>query len=113
MRGAIEYYSRIAAPDADRGKCWLQAETDRDITRIRVGGRFSNAPFYRQEVDKLQQLGDRLPVLMLIRQNGAAAKGWRDTPFWWPVLFPPRQSTPAVFAASVREDDPPDEDNGD
>jgi hypothetical protein len=50
---------------------------------------------------------------MLIRQNGAAAKGWRDTPFWWPVLFPPRQSTPAVFAASVREDDPPDEDNGD
>jgi hypothetical protein len=114
MRGAIEYYSRIAAPEADRGKCWLLAETSRDIVRIRPGGRFSNAPHTKQQEVIVQQLGDRLPILMLFRQNGEAAKGWRDAPFWWPVLFPPLKSAPAVFAASIRENDrPEDEDSGD
>jgi Z1 domain-containing protein len=114
MRGAIEYYSRIAAPEADRGKCWLLAETSRDIVRIRPGGRFSNAPHTKQQEVIVQQLADRLPILMLFRQNGEAAKGWRDAPFWWPVLFPPLKSAPAVFAASMREDDrPEDEDSGD
>jgi hypothetical protein len=110
MRGAIEYYSRIAAPERDRGKCWLLAETDREIVRVRSGGRFSNAPHTKQQEIIVQQLGDRLPIIMLFRQNGEEAKGWRGTPFWWPVLFPPLQSAPAVFAESVREDLVVDED---
>lgn len=105
MRGAIEYYSRIAAPEVDRGKCWLLAETDREITRIRSGGRFSNAPHTKQQETIVQQLGDRLPILMLFRQNGDATKGWRDAPFWWPVLFPPTRSAPAVFAKSFADED--------
>jgi hypothetical protein len=45
---------------------------------------------------------------MLFRQNGEEAKGWRGTPFWWPVLFPPLRSAPAIFAASVKDDAIPD-----
>lgn len=112
MRGAIEYYSRLAAPEADRGKCWLLAETGREIARIRPGGRFSNAPYTQQEMI-IQQLGDRLPILILFRQNGDAAKGWRDAPFWWPVLFPPLGSAPAVFAASIGDNECGDEENDD
>ncbi len=103
MKAAFEYYSKIAAPEADRGKCWLLAETNRDITRVRSGGRFSNAPHTKQQEDIVARLGDRLPILMLFRQNGDAEKGWRDAPFWWPVMFPPPRSSPAVFAASVQE----------
>lgn len=110
MRGAIEYYSRIAAPEVDRGNCWLLAATDRDIARIRQGGRFSNAPHTKQQEVIVQQLGDRLPILILLRQNGDATKGWRDAPFWWPVLFPPLKSAPAIFAASAREQEPSDDD---
>ena len=105
LRGAIEYYSRIAAPEADRGQCWLLAETDREIVRIRPGGRFSNAPHTKQQEAIVHQVGGRLPIIMLFRQNGSAEKGWRDAPFWWPVLFPPINSVPAVFAASIREAD--------
>lgn len=105
MRGAIEYYSRIAAPEVDRGKCWLLAETNRSITRIRPGGRFSNAPHTKQQEVIVQQKRDRLPILMLFRQNGEEDKGWRDTPFWWPVLFPPVRSVPAVFANSLADED--------
>jgi len=101
MRGAIEYYSKIAAPDQDRGKCWILAQTNREISRIRSGGRFSNAPHTKQQEAIVHQLGDRLPILMLFRQNGDEAKGWRGSPFWWPVLFPPLKSAPAVFAASM------------
>jgi Z1 domain len=103
MRGAIEYYSRIAAPDAERGNCWLIAATDRDIVRVRQGGRFSNAPYSSEALAKVHAIGGKLPVLMLIRQNGAEANGWRDTPFWWPMLFPPLDSAPAIFAESVYE----------
>lgn len=103
MRSAVEYYSRIAAPDTARGYCYVLAETDREISRIREGGRFSNAPHTKQQEGILSQLRDRLPILMLFRQKGEAAKGWRDAPFWWPVLFPPLSSAPAIFAASVNE----------
>lgn len=103
LRGAIEYYSRIAAPESDRGMCWLLAETDREIVRVRSGGRFSNAPHTKQQEAIVQHLRDRLPIIMLFRQNGEESKGWRGAPFWWPVLFPPLQSSPAVFAKSVNE----------
>ncbi len=105
MQGAIEYYSKIAAPEKDRGKCWILAETAREIVRIRAEGRFSNAPHTKQQEVIVQQLGDRLPIIMLFRQNGLATKGWRDAAFWWPVLFPPLRSAPAVFAASVGEEE--------
>lgn len=111
MVGAIEYYSRIAAPEIDRGNCWLLAATDRSITRVRPGGRFSNAPHTKQQEAVVSSLADRLPVLMLFRQNGLVENGWRDAPFWWPVLFPPLQSAPAVFAASVADDDQQGEDD--
>ncbi len=104
MVGAIEYYSRIAAPEADRGNCWILAATNRDISRVRAGGRFSNAPHTKQQEAIVSSLGDRLPILMLFRQNGLAENGWRDAPFWWPVLFPPIRSAPAVFAASVADE---------
>jgi len=106
MRGAIEYYSRIAAPKADQGFCWLLAATDRNLSRQRPGGRFSNAPHTKQQEAVVSELGDKLPILMLFRENGTADKGWRDTPFWWPVLFPPVKSAPAVFAASADSGQP-------
>jgi hypothetical protein len=109
MRGAIEYYSRIAAPERDRGKCWLLAPTGRRLSRLRAGGRFSNAPFSPEEAALVGSVGGLLPVLMLIRQEGAAIHGWRDAAFWWPVLFSPSRSAPVVFAASSK-DEPNDED---
>jgi hypothetical protein len=111
MRGAIEYYSRIAAPEIDRGNCWVLAATDRDLARVRQGGRFSNAPHTKQQEAIVASIGDRLPILMLFRQNGSEAKGWRGGPFWWPVLFPPLKSAPAVFADSRDDGDGYDEED--
>ncbi len=42
-------------------------------------------------------------IIMMFRQNGEEAKGWRGAPFWWPAPFPPLLSVPAAFAASVKD----------
>ena len=103
-RSAIEYYSRIAAPEEDRGFCWLLALTGRKLARVRPGGRFNDSPHTKQQADLVPLAGGKLPILMLFRQEGAKIdQGWRDAPFWWPVLFPPLRSAPAVFAESAKE----------
>ena len=34
---------------------------------------------------------------MLIKENGAASKGWRDAPFYWPVLLVQKNVRAAVY----------------
>ena len=104
-RAAIEYYSRIAAPDADKGTCWLLAVTGRRLSRMREGGRFSNAPHTKQQSMIAETMKDKLPIVMFFRQEGSQTSGWRDAPFWWPVFFPPANAAPTIFAASFDQVD--------
>jgi hypothetical protein len=104
-RAALEYYSRIAAPDAEKGKCWVLAETGRTLRRIREGGRPSDAPQTYQDRQLARNIDGELPIMMFFRQEGRQEDDWRGYPFWWPVLFVPVKAVPSVFAATVREDD--------
>ena len=99
-RAAIEYYSKIAAPPESRGDCYVLAATDRNLSRIREDKRYSNNPHTKQQLDLLSQYSESLPVVMFFRQNGNELSGWRGGPFWWPVMFPPTKSAPAIFASS-------------
>jgi hypothetical protein len=38
------------------------------------------------------------PMLMLIRQNGLEEKGWRSTPFYWPIIVAQQNIRTAIFA---------------
>ena len=69
-RAAIEYFSRIASPPNERNFCWLNAETGRRLRRIRAEGRFSDAPHTYQDRAIVREIGDRLPVLAMFRQEG-------------------------------------------
>lgn len=103
-RAAIEYYSKVASPAETRGQCWLFAGTDRTISRRRASGRYSDAPLSYQERTAFRTLPGSLPILALLHQKGMADDGWRDAPFWWPVIVAPAHSVPSIFATSVRED---------
>jgi hypothetical protein len=76
------------------------AARDRDVARYRETGRPSNAPDTKQQKDLAQTKAQDIPVLMMLRQNGSAAKGWRDLPFWWPVILTARSAPTVIFAAS-------------
>ena len=112
-RAAIEYFSRIAAPAAEKGYCWLYVQTNRTLSRVRAEGRYSDAPHTYQDRGAVREVGGSLPVLGLIGQQGRADDGWRGAPFWWPVLFAPSTAAPSIFASTIRETDEPDDGDAD
>jgi Z1 domain len=95
---ALEHLSRTCKKVELKGKVWLLVARDRDVARYREEGRFSNAPDAKQQKDLARTNAADIPVLMLLRQNGDEAKGWRGLPFWWPVIVTPRSGVTAIFA---------------
>jgi Z1 domain len=95
---ALEHLSRTCKNHQLKGKVWLLTAKDRNVARYREEGRFSNAPDTKQQKDLARTKADDIPVLMLLRQNGDEAKGWRGLPFWWPVIMTPRTGVTAIFA---------------
>ncbi|HEY6344999.1 MAG TPA: Z1 domain-containing protein [Bryobacteraceae bacterium] len=95
---ALEHLSRTCKNPDLEGKVWLLAARDRNIARYREEGRYSNAPDTKQQKDLARAKAAQIPVLMLLRQNGDEAKGWRGLPFWWPVIITPRSGITSVFA---------------
>jgi Z1 domain len=98
---ALEHLSRTCKKVELQGKVWLVAATDRNVARYREEGRFSNAPDTKQQSDLARTKAEDIPVLMLMRQNGEEEKGWRDLPFWWPVIVTPRMAVTSVFATAT------------
>jgi len=97
---ALEHLSRTCKNPDLKGKVWLLAATDRNVARYREEGRFSNAPDTKQQKDLARTNAQEIPVLMLLRQNGDEAKGWRGLAFWWPVIMTPRSAATAIFATA-------------
>jgi hypothetical protein len=95
---ALEHLARTCKKPEVKGKVWLLVARDRDVARYREEGRFSNAPDTKQQKDLARTNAADIPVLMLLRQNGDEAKGWRGLPFWWPVIMTPRSGVTAIFA---------------
>src|SRR5690242_909235 len=94
FKAAMVYLSR-SNPDEERtGKLWCLVRTERDIGRWREkDGRPQNAPDTKQEQDLASGLDANTPLLMLFREKGSGAQGWKnDCPFWWPVLQAPRNT---------------------
>jgi len=95
---ALGHLARTCKKTEAKGKVWLLVAKERDVARYREEGRFSNAPDTKQQKDFASANADDIPVLMLLRQNGDEARGWRGLPFWWPVIVTPRSGVTAVFA---------------
>jgi hypothetical protein len=97
---ALEHLSKSSKNKNLNGKVWVVTATDRKVARYREEGRFSNAPDTKQQKDAARLRAQDIPVLMLLRQNGDEAKGWRGLPFWWPVIVTPAGGITAIFSNS-------------
>ena len=97
---ALEHLSLTSKKESMRGKVWVMTACDRNVARYREEGRFSNAPDTKQQKELAWTKALDAPVLMLLRQNGDEAKGWRGLPFWWPVIVTPRSGATAIFASA-------------
>ena len=98
---ALEHLSRTSRHPDLQGKVWLLTATDRNVARYREEGRFSDSPDNKRQADLLGFKVDDVPALILFRQNGEVAKGWRDLPFWWPVIVTPKSAVTSIFATDI------------
>jgi len=97
----LEHFSQQSDNAQERGKVWLVTAVDREISRHRAGGRFSDAPDTASPIRDGSERWTDIPALLLLRQNGKEEHGWRGLPFWWPVILTPTNAITSVFAASA------------
>lgn len=104
-RAALVHLSQQHANPAERGKVWLWA------ARNRNSGRFaseSSHATYIETPDSEKTEGQIVktyvtdhPILFLLRQNGSEEKGWRGTPFYWPVIRAQARTPTAIYTAEI------------
>ena len=92
---------------ASNGKVWVARRTGRNASRTKQNGVFTNAPDNgTSDLVPARAKAIDKPVVLMIRQEGKQANGWRDAPFYWPVLLTQMTTPGALFATRVKENLP-------
>jgi hypothetical protein len=104
-RAALAHLCQQARDPKKRGKVWLWAAKERDSARFASAS--SHATYI--ETPDSEKTEGRLakkfavdhPILFLLRQDGRAEKGWRDTPFYWPVVRAQTNTPTAIYTSET------------
>lgn len=101
-KAILRHLSQGAKTPANRGRVFLLIRTGRNLNRLVGAGshaEFADSPEgSAKDIDVARQAAVDIPVLTLIRQNGAEDQNWRGCPFWWPVIMIPLNTRPTLFA---------------
>lgn len=85
------------------GKIYCLYRTDRNMSRERDKSkpnktRWIDAPDDgRTDTAPSRDMSQNRPVLMLIKQNGFEDRGWKNTPFFWPVFMVQMNVNAGIF----------------
>lgn len=106
-KSSLTYLAELG-PENKRGHVWLMAYTDRKIKRLAAAG--SHAEYVEPDSTRTEgavrkQYAVDNPILIMIRQNGAADLGWSDGPFWWPVISAQKNTPTSIFANETLKND--------
>jgi len=96
-QGVIGIIKRLSG-DLKNIKCLHR--TNRNMSRLREDKvSFVDAPDDgNTDLKWSRKAADVVPALMLFKENGKKEKGWRDAPFYWPVLVCPKNTTSSIYA---------------
>jgi hypothetical protein len=95
MLAAIEY----SLQGKESNKVLIHYADNRNMSRLRENGKYIDAPDDgNSDTAPSRAMAVDYPVLMLLRQNGKKEDGWRDTPFYWPVLIVPTHIKKVMYA---------------
>ena len=105
VRAALTHLSQQHTDSAKRGLVFVWAAKDRNAARLASAGSHAT---YIETPDSEKTEGQLAkthaidhPILFLLRQEGAADKGWRDTPFYWPVVRAQAHTPYAIYTAET------------
>jgi hypothetical protein len=102
---ALIHLSQQHAVQSERGKVLLWAAEGRRSARL--AGEGSHAKYI--ETPDSERTEGRIakseaidsPILFMLRQEGEVEKGWRGTPFYWPVIRAQRNTPTAIYTGEV------------
>jgi hypothetical protein len=98
-KACLEHLSKNTKNVSQVGKVWCLIRKDRNISRFKQDGSFSDGPYgTKTEGAIATKIALDIPMLMLFRENGRKADEWRDQPFWWPVIAAPENTHTSIFA---------------
>ena len=102
FNASMDFMSKNTDKSDLKGKIWCLVRIDRNLSRIKQDGRFSDAPDTpKTEGAIAKEVAIDIPILMLFRQNGKVEQGWLGSPFWWPVLMSPMNVSTVIFASDL------------
>lgn len=107
---ALSYLTSLPEDPDRKNKVYVLIQKNRNVSRMKTAPRPENSPHTKQQKIIAQQYAGDVPVLVMFQQNGEGG-GWRSGPFWWPVLFVPKNIRPAIYASETREPDFTDAEN--
>ena len=98
---AVLRYLAAQHPDpVQRQQVLCIVRRNRDLARVRPGGRLQDAPDSAVERNLAQNTAPDVPCLLLYRQQGTVEQKWRGAPFWWPVVRAPQNIPSLIYAAN-------------
>jgi len=100
FKASMEYLSRCTTDKTISGKIWCLVRKERNISRLREN-RFSNVPDSQDIVEMAREYAQDIPTLTLLRQEGKEKFGWRNAPFWWPVMVVPKNIIPVIYSSEI------------
>ena len=101
---ALHHLSQQHPDENQRGKVLLWTAEDRKAARFPADTnshtKYNSAPNTTKTEGKLMmEYAIDIPILFLLKQRGSVDKGWRDTPFYWPVIRAQLTAPTAVYTA--------------
>lgn len=104
-RAALTHLCQQSPDPARRNQVLLWTANDRQSSRLASAS--SHATYIetpdseKTEGQIAKQYAIDQPILFMLRQNGATVKGWRDAPFYWPVIRAQSRTPTAIFTSEV------------
>ena len=113
---ALGKMSNDSSDDTQAGHVWIIARgfdgDMRELARFKKGGaKFSDAPdTSKGDTDDMRKKAKFVPGIILLKQAGRSIgkdgepKGWKDSPFIWPVIISPQEmKDPIIFAHETKK----------
>lgn len=102
FESCMEFFSKNTENKKTQGKVWCLVRTGRNIAIKKSDGSFTDdVDTGKTDTEPARNIAVDIPALILIRQNGSTEKGWRGSPFWWPVLIAPQRTRTMIFASKL------------
>lgn len=99
MRALLRYHVERSG-----GGVAILGETRRRLSKEASGDRSGISILGTEELRALVRDPSRSkPALLLLKQVGGPALGWKGGPFWWPMLAVTRHVAPCVFARNAAQ----------